>query len=113
MTKVGTKSTHLSFVFFVEPVRVAFHPHVTLVGHELTTICGIAACFSRMVDAVGVMSEDVITTEVLDGYTDHNLPLHVVVCCIYFGLITILQFLSKRAMVHLTLLPGPSPHARR
>jgi alpha-glucosidase (family GH31 glycosyl hydrolase) len=34
----------------------------------------------QMVDAVGVMSDEVLTTEVLDGYEQHNLPLHVLVC---------------------------------
>ena len=32
-----------------------------------------------MVDAVGVMTEEVITTEVLDGYESRGLPLHILV----------------------------------
>ena len=36
----------------------------------------------RMVDAVGVMTEAAITKDVLEGYEENNLPLHVVVRCV-------------------------------
>lgn len=44
-----------------------------------TCLLSLNPLLYRMVDAVGVMTEQAIITDVLEGYAEHNLPLHVLV----------------------------------
>ena len=58
--------------------RIAF-PSLNALGVWWSRHWGDMSGNPAMVKAIGVMSETAVTKHVLDGYKDHNLPLHVLV----------------------------------